>query len=125
MFKMKSQIKFILSSAIFLFTIIFALNGVMAQQQLPEMTGALDLWGLFVNYIFGGFWFAVIGLAFLMFVVMMIGRISIYSITWYLAMFLLAMGLGYGYVIVNIFITLVLIVVFFFAWKGYLDRGGT
>jgi hypothetical protein len=86
---------------------------------------ALDLWTLFVNYVFGGFWLAVIGLALLMFVVMgILGKISIYSCTWYMVMFVLAMGLGYGYVTLNIIITLVLVVAFLFSGKNYLDRTG-
>lgn len=90
----------------------------------PPMTGALDLYTLLVSYVFGSFWFAVLGIALLIFIILMLGRVSIYSTTWYLAMFLLAMTLGYGYVTLNILITLGLLVAFYFSWKGYIDRGG-
>jgi hypothetical protein len=83
---------------------------------------ALDLWTLFVQYVFGGFWIAVVGLAIVQFVIMgVLGRISIYSVTWYMVMFLLAMTLGYGFVILNTFITLALLIGFFFSWKSYID----
>ena len=85
---------------------------------------ALDLWNLFVNQVFGGFWIAVIGLVLVIFIIMgVLGRISIYSTTWYCGMFILAMTLGYGYVIANIAITLALIIALIFSWKGYIDRG--
>ena len=83
---------------------------------------ALDLWTLFVQYVFGGFWIAVIGLTLVMFVIMgILGRISIYTVTWYLIMFILAMSLGFGYVTLNILITLAMIIAFFFSWKSYID----
>lgn len=83
---------------------------------------ALDLWTLFVHYVFGGFWIAIIGLMLVMFIIMgVLGRISIYSVTWYLVMFFFAMSLGYGYVPLNILITVVLLVAFYFSGKSYLD----
>ena len=86
------------------------------------MVAALDFWTLFVQYIFGGFWMAVFGIALLIFIIMgVLGRISIYSVTWYIMMFFLAMTLGYGYVTLNIFITLALIVATIFSWKSYID----
>ena len=92
---------------------------------VAEMSGALDLWTLFVVYVFGNFWIAVLALTLVMYIIMGIfGRISIYSCTWYAAMFILVMALGYGYVTVNILISLGLLVAFYFALKGYMDRGG-
>jgi hypothetical protein len=88
------------------------------------MVQVLDYWDLFVNNVFGGFWLAVFGILLLLFIIMgVLGRISIYSVTWYCLMFMLAMGLGYSYVIVNIVITLLLIIGVIFSWKGYTDRG--
>lgn len=82
----------------------------------------LDLWTLFVHYTFGGFWFAVIGLILVMFVIMgILGRMSIYSVMWYLVMFVFAMALGYGYVLLNTIITFALIIAFIFSWKSYFD----
>ena len=83
---------------------------------------ALDLWTLFVQGVFGGFWMAVMGLMLVMFIIMgVLGRISIYSVTWYCIMFLLAMTLGYGFVTLNIFITLALLVAFYFSWVRYFN----
>lgn len=85
---------------------------------------ALDLWNLFVNQVFGGFWLAVVGIALVIFIIMgVLGRISIYSVTWYCVMFILAMALGYSYVMINLAITLALIIALIFSWKGYIDRG--
>lgn len=87
-----------------------------------ELTGALDFWNLFVNGVFGGFWMAVIGLMAVMFIIMgVLGRISIYTVTWVLIMFFLAMTLGYGFVTLNIFITLALLIAFYFSWVRYLN----
>ena len=83
---------------------------------------ALDLWTLFVSGEFGGFWMTVVGLMLVMFIIMgVLGRISIYSVTWYCVMFLLAMTLGYGFVTLNIFITLALLVAFYFSWVRYFN----
>ena len=85
-----------------------------------NITGALDFWSLFVSGVFGGFWLAVIGIILVMFIIMgILGRISVYSVTWYCIMFFLAMTLGYGYVTLNIFITLALLVAFYFSWIRY------
>ena len=87
-----------------------------------SITGALDFWSLLVTGVFGGFWMSVMGLMLVMFIVMgVLGRISIYSVTWYCLMFLLAMTLGYGFVTLNIFITLALLVAVYFSWVRYLN----
>lgn len=82
----------------------------------------MDYWTLFVHYVFGGFWFAVIGLALAMFIIMgILGRISIYSVSWYLVMFVLAMALGYGYTTINVLVTFSLIVAAYLSIKSYID----
>jgi hypothetical protein len=82
---------------------------------------ALDLWTLFVQQIFGGFFVAIIGIAVLIFIIFIMGRLSIYSSMWYLLFFLLTMTLGYGYITLNILITLSVIMSLFFSWKSYID----
>lgn len=83
---------------------------------------ALDLWQLLVVQTFGGFWMAVFGIALLIFIIMaLLGRISIYSTTWYIIMFILTMTIGYGYIFLNIMITLSLLIAFYFSWKSYID----
>jgi hypothetical protein len=86
-----------------------------------EPTGAFDLWTLFVDYTFGNFWMTVIGLIFVMFIILLLGRISIFSNLLFCLMFLLAITLGYGLVIVNIFITLLLVIGTIFSIKSYID----
>jgi len=82
-----------------------------------------DLYNLFVNYIFGSFWLAVIGVALILFVIGgLLGKISIYSITWICVMYILAMCMGSGYVTLNIFITLALLVACIYAGKSYLTK---
>jgi hypothetical protein len=84
------------------------------------MVQPLDLWTLFVVNIFGNFWLAVIGLLLLIFIIMgVLGRISIYTTTWYMTMFVFSMALGYGYVLLNVIIFAVLLIAFMFSWRNY------
>ena len=85
-----------------------------------EQIFPLDFWNVFVVYVFGGFWIAVIGLMLLMFVIMgVLGRISIYSVTWYCGFFLLCMTLGYGFIFLNLIITVILVIFFIFSWMSF------
>jgi uncharacterized membrane protein len=82
----------------------------------------LDYWTLFVNYVFGGFWIAVIGLAFLFFIIMgPLGKISIYTVQWYIVLFVLTMTLGYGYALVVTFLNLLILLYFISSTKGAID----
>ena len=84
---------------------------------------ALDMWTLFVEYVFGSFWMATAGIMLLMFIIMgVLGRMSIYSVTWYCAFFLMAMTLGYGFVSLSIIIELALLVGLMFSWRNYLEK---
>lgn len=83
---------------------------------------ALDLWTLFVNYIFGGFWLSIIGIAGLIFIIMgPLGKISVYSTLLYIMMFVLAMAIGWM-PFFALPITILLLVGAFFAWKGYFEK---
>jgi len=87
------------------------------------MIESLDFYTLFVDQVFGSFWFAVIGIMLAMFIIMgVLGRISIYTVIWYDLVFLLAMSLGYGYILFNVIIGLLVIVGFFFGWRNYVDK---
>jgi hypothetical protein len=82
----------------------------------------LDFWNLFVQNVAGSFVMAVVLIALIIYIIMgFLGRVSIYSVTVYCLMFLLAMGLGYGYVTVNILITLGLIIGFIYSITSYLN----
>lgn len=86
------------------------------------MTGALDLWTLLIEYVFGGFWMAIAGLCAYFFIVMgVLGRMSVYSVTIYMMMFVLAMTLGYGFTTLNILITGALLLTTIFVVKGLFD----
>ena len=81
------------------------------------------MWSILIDGVFGNFWMAVIGVAVVIFIIMAIlGRMSMYTVTWYLAMFFLAMILGWGEPIFSGLISLLIIASFIFAAKGYFDN---
>ena len=64
---------------------------------------APDLYGVFVESVFGGFWLSIGGLAFVMFIIMaLIGGLSMWTTLTYLVFFLLAMSIGYGFGILSV-----------------------
>jgi len=84
------------------------------------MVAALDLYSLFVQYVFGNFAIAVLALMLLMFIILgVLGRVSIYTTTWICLMFLLCMCIGYGFVTLNIIITLAILLAFLFSMRNY------
>jgi hypothetical protein len=76
-----------------IFGILFLVPFVSAYQMpLP----AYDLYQVFVEHVFGGFWLSVIGLMFIMFVIMaLLGGLSSWTSMTYCGLFLLAMAIGY------------------------------
>jgi hypothetical protein len=57
---------------------------------------AMDLYQVFVEYIFGGFWLSVFGLSGIMFIIMgLIGGLSPLTTITYCGVFVLAMAIGY------------------------------
>jgi hypothetical protein len=82
------------------------------------MESPLDFWSLFVEYTFGSFWLAVIGIAGIMLVIMgILGKMSMFTVTWYLAFFLLAMTMGAGINLLNVLITIALLFTIWMAWQ--------
>jgi hypothetical protein len=62
----------------------------------PVIFEAMDLYTVFVENVFGGFWLSVFGLAFIMFVIMgVVGGLSVLTVGFHLALFFLAMAIGY------------------------------
>lgn len=58
----------------------------------------MDLWTLFVENVFGGFFISVIGFVLIFAIIMgIIGQMSAWSIMVYNTMFVLTMFIGYGY----------------------------
>lgn len=77
----------------------------------------LNLWDLFVEYIFGSYWIAILFIAMIFFVILMLGSVSFYTVIIFMIYFFLAMALGYGYplitVAIAVFGTMYLIYQFF------------
>ena len=67
---------------------------------------AMDLWTLFVEHVFGGFWISVVGLMAMMYIILLVGGTSQKTTLSYLSIFLLAMALGYGFSAVQIILTI-------------------
>lgn len=66
----------------------------------------LNLWDLFVQYLFGSFWLAVAFIALIFFVILMLGGISYYTVIIFMIYFLLAMTIGYGYPLITVAISI-------------------
>ena len=81
----------------------------------------LDYWTLFVQYVFGGFWMAVGGLSLLFFIILgVLGRASIYTVTWYVIFFVMAMSLGFGFLPLTILIWTIMLIAFFLSARNYI-----
>jgi len=86
------------------------------------MVATMDFWTIFVVYTFGNFWAAVVGLAVLFFIILLLGRVSMYTIIFFTLMFFVCMAMGYGYGLVTIPITLFILVRFIYD-LSYFMRG--
>jgi hypothetical protein len=84
---------------------------------------AVDLYMLFVEQIFGGFWISVVALAALMLVFFMLGGVSIWTGLIYDLVFFLCMGIGWGASIISIGLSVAVLFYFFMELKGFMDRG--
>ena len=71
----------------------------------------IDLWTLLVVNLFQGFWMAVIGISFIMYLIFMVGRVSQVTAYNFLTIFALAMSIGYGYILYSIIITIVIFII--------------
>lgn len=80
--------------ALMIFGILFILP-IVVSAYTTSFT-APDLYNVFVERVFGGFWLSVIGLAFVMFVILaLVGGLSSWTSMTYGFMFILAMAIGY------------------------------
>jgi len=80
--------------------VILSMFGVLALMPLvlayPAALPAYDLYTIFVESVFGGFWLSVLGLAVVMFILMgPIGGLSQFTVMHYCLIFVYAMALGY------------------------------
>lgn len=83
----------------------------------------MDLWTLFVENVFGGFWLAVFGLAFVILIILALGNCSSFTVLTYVTIFLMAMAIGYGHPIVTIPIVIAVLMWSIMQWYGWLERG--
>jgi hypothetical protein len=77
----------------------------------------MDFWTLLVENTFGGFYMAIFGMALIMGLILMMGGVSIYTITWFIMIFLYVMFLGNG---VWLIVVPVWILIFYMFMKGLL-----
>ena len=63
---------------------------------------SINLWDAFVEQTFGGFWMSIIVLCAVMFLILIMGSISIWTALTYIGVFVLTMAIGYGQAIVSI-----------------------
>jgi len=70
----------------------------------------IDLWTLLVVNLFQGFWLAVVGISFIMYIIFMMGRVSQVTSYNFLSIFALAMAIGYGYILYAILLTILIFV---------------
>jgi len=73
------------------------------------MTAVLDMWSIFVIQVFGNFWLAVVGLAGLFFLILLLGRVSMYSVLAFMLVFFTCIVMGYGYGLLTIVFALFII----------------
>jgi len=99
--------------------LVLTLQPVMAYEVRSAMPG-LNLWDLFVEYVFGNFWMAVIGLGLLLGLILIMGGISFITATLFLSSYMLAMVLGYGYPLISLIILGGSFIFFIFQlWKWF------
>ena len=84
----------------------------------------MDLWTLFVENIFGGFWISVIGLLAVMGIILMMGGVSFLTIIIFSSFFILSMSIGYGQPIITIPLAIAIFGGFVFELIGLIESGG-
>lgn len=67
----------------------------------------MSLWTLFVVEVFGSFWSAVIGLAILMYIILVFGGTSQDSCLTYIYIFIMIMAAGYADILVSVLMTFI------------------
>ena len=81
--------------------LLLVLQPVMAYE-VRSTIGGLNLWDLFVEYVFGDFLLSVIGLAILLVLILIMGGISIITTGIFMGSFLIAMAIGYGEPLISV-----------------------
>jgi hypothetical protein len=84
---------------------------------------SVNLWDLFVVYLFGGYWMSILGLALLIFVILAImGRMSRVSTIYYLMFFMMTMALGWGLKILTVFIGIAIMTFLYFSFESWVNN---
>ena len=105
------------------FSVIILLPFVSAY---PAALPAYDLYQIFVESVFGGFWLSVLGLSVIMFILMgPIGGLSQFTTMHYCIVFVYAMSLGYTQPLIILPLWIALIGWFVFQVFKYVNSGST
>ena len=87
--------------------------------------GFMDLWTLFVENVFGGFWMSVFGMSIIFMITMAIGGVSAVSMFFILGLFFFAMAIGYGFTPLAVFFTIAVFGFMLFQINQWMERGGS
>lgn len=71
----------------------------------------IDLWQLLVVDLFQGFWPAIIGISAIMWIILVMGKVSQVTTLNFLSIFVLAMSIGYGYSMISIMLTIIILII--------------
>ena len=85
--------------------LLLALIPILGIMMYPLQFPMINLWDLFVEYLFGNFWIAVFFIALLFFVILMLGGISYYTVIIFMIYYFLAMAIGYSTPLITVPIT--------------------
>jgi hypothetical protein len=84
----------------------------------------VDLYMLLVENVAGGFWISIFLLVAILFIILILGGVSIWTAIQYNEIFVLAMAIGWGVGIITILMTTVILFHFFMTGKGMVERSG-
>lgn len=87
----------------------------------------LDFWSLLVEYAFGNFYAAIIGMSVIFMLILMMGGASIYTTLWFCGLYLYVMFLGNGVWLVVLPIWVIIAYMFMKGFVAFIDsyyRGG-
>ena len=85
----------------------------------------MNLYDLFVENVFGGFWTSVTGFVFIFLIILAVGAVSSYSIGFFMMMFLLAMAIGYGNSLISVPIAMGIFAWTLYQFYAWMERGGS
>jgi hypothetical protein len=87
----------------------------------------MDLWLFLVEYVWGGFYTTIFGMAMIFLIILMMGGVSIFTALWFCAIFLFVMFLGNGVWLVVVPVSILIIYMFVRGFTAFIDadyRGG-